>query len=242
MSEVLDLAIVASLVGDPARANILCALLDGRALTSGELAYAARVSPQTTSGHLGKLARAQLIEHVQQGRHRYYRLAGPQVSAMLESIMVVANSQPPRLRACRIDDRMREARMCYDHVAGKLGVAIADALQARGHVELTREGGEVTRAGEKFLNDLGISTLSLPRRRHFCKPCMDWSERRPHIAGAIGAALAQRLMTLGWLKRVRDGRTLVITPAGTRGLRETFGVSLGEEPRQMQPLHRQPAA
>jgi DNA-binding transcriptional ArsR family regulator/ribosomal protein S19E (S16A) len=229
MSEVLDMAAVAALVGDPARANILCALMDGRAFTAGELAYAAHVSPQTASGHLGKLAAAQLITSTPQGRHRYFRLAGAHVAAMLESIMAVAAIAPPRCRPVRIDAAMRNARLCYDHLAGCLGVGLADALRAGGHVERADDGGALTAAGEVFLREFGIEVEAARRsRRVFCRPCVDWSERRFHIAGAIGAALAQRLFTLGWIARVRDGRTLVITSAGRRNLAQTFGVLLPE--------------
>lgn len=238
MSEVIDMAAVASLVGDPARANILAALLDGRALTAGELAYAARVSPQTTSGHLNKLAAAKLIEPARQGRHRYYRLTGPHVAAMLESIMLVASLSPPRLRPIRIEQGMRQARLCYDHVAGELGVAIADALQDHGYVEMSGEGGEVTQAGSAFFLSLGINVRSLTGRRAFCKPCLDWSERRTHIAGALGAALAQRLIALGWLKRMKDGRALVVTTAGLQGLKEKFGIALDKRADHRHPPRR----
>ncbi len=156
MSEVLDIAAVAALVGDPARANILCALLDGRALTASELAYAAHVTPQTASGHLGKLSRANLIVPAQQGRHRYFRLAGAHVAAMIESISAVTAIAPPRLRPIRIDDAMRQARMCYDHVAGQLGVTLADALREHGHVEFADDGGIVTPSGEAFFAKMGI--------------------------------------------------------------------------------------
>jgi len=228
MSEVLDLAATAALVGDPARANILCALLDGRALTASELAYAAHVSPQTASGHLGKLAAARLIGVVAQGRHRYYRLAGPRVAAMLESIMNVAADGPrgyePRWRH---DEGLRNARTCYDHFAGRLGVALADALSTRGHLALSADGGEVTPAGMTFFSDFGIDIPDLRRRqRIFCRPCLDWSERRPHVAGSVGAALTRRVFDLGWVKRVRDTRALAITPLGEQGLREVFGVCL----------------
>jgi DNA-binding transcriptional ArsR family regulator len=227
VSEVLDIAAVAALVGDPTRANILCALLDGRALTAGELAYAAHVSPQTASGHLAKLAAAQLLTSSPQGRHRYYGLAGPHVAAMLESILAVAAIAPPRYRPIRIDDGMRTARMCYDHVAGRLGVGLADALRARDHVELGDDGGALTASGEAFLHEFGIDVAQARHsRRIFCRPCIDWSERRPHLAGAIGAALAQRLLGLGWITRMRDGRALVVTPAGRRDLERTFGVTL----------------
>jgi DNA-binding transcriptional ArsR family regulator len=243
MSEVLDMAAVAALVGDPARANILCALMDGRALAAGELAYAAHVSAQTASGHLGKLATAGLIASTPQGRHRYYRLAGPHVAAMLESIMQVAAVAPPRCRALRIDDDLRTARLCYDHIAGRLGVRLADALRTRGHVELSHDGGALTASGEVFLQGLGIDVESARHsRRIFCRPCIDWSERRPHIAGAVGAALAQRLLALGWIARVRDGRTLIVTPMGRRSLEQTFGVLLPELPiRGARPLVAVPA-
>jgi DNA-binding transcriptional ArsR family regulator len=243
MSEVLDMAAVAALVGDPARANILCALMDGRAFTAGELAYAAHVSPQTASGHLGKLAVARLIASTPQGRHRYYRLAGAHVAAMLESIMAVAAIAPPRCRPIRIDDAMRNARLCYDHVAGRLGVGLADALQRRGHVELGEEGGALTAAGEAFLREFGIDVEAARHsRRIFCRPCLDWSERRPHLAGAVGAALAGRLFALGWIARVREGRTLLVTPAGRRHLEQTFDVRLpAPETRGIRPRVAVPA-
>lgn len=230
MGEVLDMAAIAALVGDPARANILYALLDGRAFTAGELAYAAHVTPQTASGHLAKLAAARLITLSQQGRHRYYGLAGPHVAGMLESIMAVAAISPPRCRPMKIDERMRNARMCYDHVAGRLGVGLTDWLHAHDHVEFSDDGGALTAAGEAFLRDFGVD-IGDPRRsrRIFCRPCIDWSERRPHLAGAVGAALAARLFALGWIARVRDGRALVITPSGRRNLEQTFGFTLPDQ-------------
>jgi DNA-binding transcriptional ArsR family regulator len=227
MSTVVDLATIAALVGDPARANILCALLGGRALTAKELAYAARVSPQTTSGHLGKLTEGNLVVPLQQGRFRYYRLAGPLVAAMLESIMNVAAMLPPRARPIRMDPAMRTARLCYDHCAGLLGVGLADALRERGHIELTHDGGAVTLPGTQFLIDFGLDMEALRQhRRVFCGPCLDWSERRPHLAGAVGAALARRLFSLGWIERERGTRTLRVTGTGHTGLRETFGFAL----------------
>jgi DNA-binding transcriptional ArsR family regulator len=227
MSEILDMAAIAALVGDPARANILVALLDGRALTASELAYAAHVTPQTASGHLGKLASARLITAAQQGRHRYYRLAGRHVAAMLESISTVAAIAPPRLRPIRIDEHMRDARMCYDHLAGRLGVTLADALCEHRHIELSDEGGAVTPSGEAFFARFGVDLApSRQSRRVFCRPCLDWSERRPHIAGAVGAAIAQRLMDLRWIARKRDSRALTITPVGWRSIERTFGCSL----------------
>jgi DNA-binding transcriptional ArsR family regulator len=231
MSDALDMATVAALVGDPARANILCALLDGRALTASELAYAARVSAQTTSAHLGKLASANLIRALQQGRFRYYRLANPAVARMLEGIMNVAALAPPRFRplSTRVA-RMRTARLCYDHCAGHLGVGLARALCQGGHITLDDDGGEVTRSGEAFLGNFGIEVG--PLRKHarlFCKPCLDWSERRPHLAGALGAALARHLFALRWIERERDTRALHITPLGKSGLADVFGLVLPED-------------
>ena len=228
MSNAPQIAEVAALVGDPARASMLCALLGGRALTATELAFAAGVSPQTTSGHLGKLHAARLVVQMKQGRHRYYRLAGPQVGQMLEGIMNVALDGPPRFQPkSRIDEQMRQARTCYDHIAGVLGVALADHLTARDLVVLGAEAGEVTPAGLDFLAKLGVDlTAARAKRRVFCRPCLDWTERRPHIGGAVGAALAQRCLDLGWIARVRDHRALTITPAGRRGFQEFFEFSI----------------
>jgi len=223
-----QMAEVAALVGDPARANILCALLDGRALTASELAYAAGVSPQTTSGHLAKLHGARLIDLCKQGRHRYYRLAGPHVGQMLEGIMTVALTGPPRFQPrTRTDDQVRHARTCYDHLAGVLGVGIADCLVARDHVILGHEAGEITEAGAAFFAQMGVDLSGArAKRRVFCRPCVDWTERRPHIGGTVGAALATRCFQLKWVERVRDSRALTITPAGHHGLMDVFDLSL----------------
>jgi DNA-binding transcriptional ArsR family regulator len=222
------MAEVAALVGDPARANILCALLGGRALTASELAFSAGVSPQTASGHLGKLAAANLLSLMKQGRHRYYQLAGPPVGQMLESIMNVALTGPPRFQPkSKPDEMMRAARTCYDHIAGVLGVALAERLTDREFVLLGDEAGEVTPAGESFLSKLGVDlSHARAKRRIFCRPCMDWTERRPHIGGAVGAALATRCFELKWIERVRHSRALTITSAGCRGLADMFGLSL----------------
>ena len=228
MSSAPQIAEVAPLVGDPARANILCALLDGRALTATELAFAAGVSPQTTSGHLGKLAIARLILPMKQGRHRYYRLAGPHIGQMLESIMNVALEGPPRFQPkSKFDEQLRHARTCYDHIAGVLGVGLADRMTERGLLFLGDEGGEVTAAGTEFLSGLGVDLAGAhERRRVFCRPCLDWTERRPHIGGAVGAALANRCFDLKWIERRPDSRALTITPAGRRGLMQAFSLTI----------------
>jgi DNA-binding transcriptional ArsR family regulator len=228
MSAAPKIAEVAALVGDPARANILCALLGGRAITAAELAFAAHVSPQTASGHLAKLLSARLVVVMKQGRHRYYRLAGPHVGQMLESIMDVALAGPPRFQPrSNVDDAMRRARTCYDHLAGVLGVAVADRLIERAFVILGEEAGEVTPDGAGFLARLGVDlSAARTKRRVFCRPCMDWTERRLHIGGAVGAAIATRCFELKWIERVGGSRALAITPAGRRGLMSALGISM----------------
>jgi DNA-binding transcriptional ArsR family regulator len=218
------IAATAALLGDPARANILAALLDGRALTAKELAYAAHVTPQTASGHLAKLSEGGLLAAEKQGRHRYYRLASPLVGQMLEGVMAVAGPEPPRSSTWRGGEGLRMARTCYDHLAGRLGVALADSLLEQGHVALGSDGGEVTEVGKRFLDAFGASPA--PGRRVFCRPCLDWSERRPHLAGRVGAALASRCFELGWVAQQRDTRALAISEAGRQGFRETFGIVL----------------
>jgi DNA-binding transcriptional ArsR family regulator len=227
-----DLALVASLIGDATRANILAALLDGRALTASELAYFAHVSPQTASGHLARLIDGKLLTVLRQGRNRYYRLATPTVAQMLEGIMAVALEGPQRHRpSSKADDAMRMARTCYDHFAGKLGVGLADNLIERGYLVLTPEAGEVTEHGAAFLGDFGVDPASLrAKRRTLCRPCLDWTERRLHLGGTVGAALARRCFDLGWLTRMRDSRALTVTAAGRHGLEDVFGLSLDDAP------------
>lgn len=225
------LAEVAGLIGDVARANILSALMDGRALTAGELAWHAGVSPQTTSGHLAKLALARLVAVERQGRHRYHRLATPEVARAVEALMAVAAAGPPRHRPTGPrDEAMRAARTCYDHLAGRLGTSLADSLRERGHVVIADEGGDgaavVTEPGRRFLADgLGIE-LAVAGRRPLCRTCLDWSERRPHLAGRLGAALRQRCLDLGWIEAAKHSRAVAITPAGRRGFGELFGIVL----------------
>jgi DNA-binding transcriptional ArsR family regulator len=225
------IAEVGALMGDPTRANMLTALMDGRAWTAGELAFIARVSPQTASGHLAKLTGGGMLAVAKQGRHRYYRLASPEVARLLEVAGSVAANGPPRHRPpSRIDDALRRARTCYDHLAGQLGVAFADALVERDLILLDEEGGEVTPAGVEALGQFGVDVAEEARRRRiFCRPCLDWSERRPHIAGAIGAALASRCFELGWIERIRDSRAVRITGIGKEGLASQFGVQLADQ-------------
>jgi DNA-binding transcriptional ArsR family regulator len=225
---------VASLAGDPARAAMLHALMDGRALTASELARTASITPQTASGHLTRMTAAGLLQVEQQGRHRYHRLATPAVARMMESIMQVASSmdtlRPPPVTGPR-DAALRAARTCYDHLAGRLGVAIADALVTGGHVELTHDAGLVTDSGIALFTQLGIDAASLTagrgNTRVLCRPCLDWSERRPHLAGAIGAALCARSFEAAWIRRVAGTRAVEVTPKGWRLFRDTVGVQSG---------------
>jgi DNA-binding transcriptional ArsR family regulator len=244
MSEDPRLAEIAALVGDPARANMISALADGRALTAGELAYAAGVSPQTASGHLAKLAEARLLAVAKQGRHRYYRMATPLVGRMIESIMAVAANAPARYRPPgRFDAALRFARTCYDHFAGQLGVGLADGLCTHGHVVLSEDGGEVTETGVIFLSRFGLDFDALRRRRRvYCRPCLDWTERRPHLAGAVGAGLAARCFDLGWVKRRRDSRALTITELGRDGFRDSFGFIVPEDERGQKTSQERTAA
>ncbi|MFH5926201.1 ArsR/SmtB family transcription factor [Roseomonas xinghualingensis] len=214
-------------LGDPARLNMLAALMDGRALTAGELAGIAGVAPTTASGHLARLLEAGLLAMERQGRHRYHRLASPEVARVLEGLMALSAERsrtPPRaLRTGPRDMALREARTCYDHLAGRLAVGMADAMVVRGHLDLSPDGGALTEAGASFLERLGV-VLPVARGRPFCRPCLDWSERRSHLAGALGAALCRRCLDLGWMRRVPNSRALSVTPAGWRGLRESFGL------------------
>lgn len=225
------IAEIAALAGDPARANILTALLDGRSMTATELAYAARVTPQTTSAHLAKLVEGGLITASPSGRHRFFRLTSPKVAQMLESIVTVAVDNRPRFRPLsRQAAALREARVCYDHLAGVLGVRIAEAMTGRGYLVLEDEGGRVTEAGQQFLRELGVDLhIAGKGRRHLCRACLDWTERRPHIGGAIGAALAGRWLEMGWIRRAKDSRAVSVTPAGERGFRETLGINVTED-------------
>lgn len=217
---------IAALVGDPARANILTALMDGRALTASELAYFAHVTPQTASSHLAKLVEGGILTLAKHGRHRYFRLATPLVGQMLEGIMAVAGDGPARCGPrWRGGEELRFARVCYDHLAGDLAVQIADALAAQKHIILSDDGGEVTPDGEVLLTNLGIDVARLARqRRIFCRPCLDWSVRRPHVAGAVGAALFEQFLARGWLRRVKDSRALTLTAAGRQQLNDLFNL------------------
>ncbi|HEV2099960.1 MAG TPA: metalloregulator ArsR/SmtB family transcription factor [Stellaceae bacterium] len=220
------IAEIATLVGDPARANMLSALMDGREASAGELAYAAHVTPQTASAHLAKPVDARLLSGQRRGRNRYFRIASPEIARMIEGIMAVAVSRAPRYRpAWMRDDALRSARTCYDHLAERLGVALAGSLAGRGFLALDSDGGEVTQDGARFFEGFGLDLAGAAgKRRRFCRPCLDWSEQRLHLGGAVGAALAQRCFALRWIERIKDSRAVAITPQGREGFRASFGV------------------
>lgn len=222
------------LVEKPDCAAILAALMDGRALTATELSRIAGLTPQTVNSHLARLISAGVISVEEHRRRRYHRLARPEVSRLLEDAMPTAaddGSAPKReLVTGPRDAAMRRARTCYDHFAGRLGVTVADSLIARGAVELDSGAGVLTNSGATFLRHHGIEVTDerVTKRkssRPVCRPCLDWSERRPHIAGKLGAAICTHFFDKGFVRR-RDGvRTLEITPTGTHALREMFGIS-----------------
>jgi DNA-binding transcriptional ArsR family regulator len=205
--------------------------MGGQALTATELAYLAHVSRPTASEHLRKLVDAHLLGVHRQGRFSYYRIASPLVASMLESIKAVAALEvPPRYQPRSLrDDALRFARTCYNHLAGQLGVAIADALAADGHIVLADDGGEVTPGGEQMLTRFGVDLSPRGRgAKMFCRPCLDWSERRYHLAGHVGSEICRRCFELGWLARVRDARAVKVTASGRVGLRDTFGLEVGD--------------
>ncbi|EKF19222.1 ArsR/SmtB family transcription factor [Nitratireductor pacificus] len=214
-----DLAQIASLVGDPARANMLAALMNGGALTASELAAEAGVTLPTASAHLSKLSTGGLMRMTRQGRHRYYALADHQVAGMLESIMGVAASLGPKkvLPGPR-DNAMREARVCYDHLAGERGVAMFDAFVGRGLLAVSGEDVGLTERGTAFFCDFGIDIAAMQgRRRPVCRSCLDWSVRRSHLAGGLGAAVLERFVALGWARREKNSRVMHFTPPGRAG-------------------------
>lgn len=215
----------AALIGDPARAAILTALLDGRAWTASELCLQAGVGAPTTSAHLAKLVAGGLIAVVAQGRHRYYRLAGREVAAALEALMKIAAHTAPRKRQPGPRDAaMRRARTCYDHIAGELGVALFEGMQRARWIRDDGEGWALTPKGKaSVVSDLGIDLAKLTSpTRETIRPCLDWSERTEHLGGALGAALLERALEAKWVKR-SVGRVIELSPAG----RQAFGTALG---------------
>lgn len=233
MVTISSMAEVAALVGEPARAAMLQAMMDGRALTAGELAGVANITPQTASAHLGQLCSSGLVSVMQQGRYRYHRLASPQVAQLLESLMVVAAGTLTPRTGPR-DMSLRTARTCYDHIAGQLGVGIADAMKQQGFVEIDDDAGILTASGGEFLARQGITLEQSPERRRtralpLCRLCLDWSERRPHLSGRLGVELCRHSLELGWIRRRQGSRALDVTPEGRRVFRDIFQLEMYRE-------------
>jgi DNA-binding transcriptional ArsR family regulator len=221
-----SIAFLGALIAVPARANILSALFDGRALTASELAYAARVTPQTTSSHLAKLVDAKLLIVERQGRHRYYRLAGPEIADALEPLTLISPHTPvPARGRTTAVQQLREARYCYDHLAGRLGVLVTDAMLDRQLLIPRGRDFDLSPRGHKFCEELGIEPTKVKaQRRAFARPCLDWSERRPHLAGALGAAIAQVFLDRQWISKARTGRCVTVTEAGRKALGDRLGL------------------
>lgn len=206
---------ITALIADPTRAEMLLAMMDGRAFPASDLAAMAHVSPPTASHHLAKLIEGGLVEAVQQGRHRYHRLANPQVAELIEMLGAVPSPALPSKAGV-----LTYSRSCYDHLAGKLGVEIRQSLQSRDLIALDGDRYQVTREGERFFEDFGIDS-----RTSLAKTCIDWTERVPHLGGALGRAVMSRLLAREWIARGEIPRLIVVTPFGEEGLKETFGIS-----------------
>ena len=215
---------IAAAIGDPVRADMLTALLAGRALTATELANHARITKQTGSTHLRRLLDAKLIAVQAQGRHRYFAIANEDVAQLLERMIgVAADAVSVHVATGPREPALRKARVCYDHLAGEIAVAMYDSLLANHVLEFRGESLAIAPAGESWLTRFGIDLDCIrAQRRALCRTCMDWSERRNHLAGALGAALLQRMIDRGWAKRDRGSRLVIFRPSGERALQQAL--------------------
>lgn len=227
MESLPNVANIAALIADPARAAILNALLDGRAWTATELSIEAGVTPQTTSGHLAKLLDGTMVAVARQGRHRYYRLANSRIAHVLETLAVAAGgTTEPRGSKRAEAARLRDARTCYDHLAGRLAVQLVHSMIESGYLQTNAQDFIVSTRGEEFLGSLGIDlAVARKARRAFARQCLDWSEREPHIGGALGKALADRMFDEGWIERVSLSRRVILTKTGESALETHFRIS-----------------
>jgi len=219
------IAQIAALIGDPARANMLTALMSGKALTAGELAREAGISPQTASSHLKKLLDGGLLRVKGQGRHKYYGLSGEDVAHTLENLMgLAAGHGHLRTRTGPNDLEMREARVCYNHLAGSRGVQLFTSMRARGLLDVSDDLVSLTETGARFCTDFGIDLDDLNKSRApLCRPCLDWSERETHLAGKLGRAMLSRMEELGWLSRKPGRRIIQFSRSGSAKFSEQFG-------------------
>ena len=232
MPTINALSEIAALMGDPARAAMLQLLMDGRAHTASDLALSAGVTAQTASGHLARMVEASLLDARAQGRNRFYRLASGEVAHAIESLMALAGTRAApasKGAAWRRDPDLRFCRTCYDHLAGQIGIVVTDSLTQRGHLEPKGpRDWTLTNSGELFCTRLGVDLPGARNAstRHFARQCLDWSERRPHIAGALGSAIADTFFKKGWVERLRRGRTVRLTDSGRRALTSQFGATI----------------
>lgn len=229
MTTPTDLAAMARLLGDPARSAMMVALMGGSALAAGELARIGGITPATASGHLRQLVSGGLLAVVPQGKHRYYKIKGVEIAAMIEGLGALAGLAGPSATghpAWRHGGELRYARSCYNHLAGICAVAVHDAMVGRALLRDDDNGYALTDRGEAAFGGLGVD-LSTVRRssRGFARPCLDWSERRPHLGGALGAALLEACLCQGWVRRGDEPRLVCITPKGKRELSDRLGVS-----------------
>ena len=226
MQEGPDISRLAALIGEPARANILTALMDGRALTASELAEVAGVTLPTASGHLSKLTDGALLQERKQGRHKYFQLADGDVAAALEALMGLAAGRGlKRARPGPKDAAMREARVCYNHLAGRMGVQLFQSLAHRGVLVEQGEDVSLTPQGAEMLTEFGVDIDGLhASRAPLCRSCLDWSERRTHLAGSLGRAMLARFEALGWMRRDPKGRAIHVTQSGKAAFDAAFPV------------------
>lgn len=227
-----NLANVASIVSDPSRAAILTVLMDNRFHSAGELAYMARIKPQTTSYHLTKLIDSDLITVENQGRHRYFQIRNPEVAQIMETLLTL--SPPAQIRSLKQsteDRQVRYARTCYDHIAGYLGVQITEAFINKGFLTESNQEFLLTENGASFLTSFGVDiSMVRKKRRSFSHKCLDWSERRHHLAGALGNAILELFLELNWVKRLPKTRALEITPIGKKALMENLSFDVSKFP------------
>lgn len=233
MKEGPDIARLGALIGDPARANMLSAMMSGKALTASELAAEAGITAQTASSHLGKLVEGGLLAKTKQGRHRYFCLADDTVGALLESMMgLAALKGHTRVRTGPKDPALRKARVCYNHLAGQKGVQMFDALRTGGLLVAGIEDVELSAAGKEFVTSLGLDAKSLAStRRPLCKSCLDWSARRSHLAGTLGTALLDKFYEKGWASRITGTRIVEFTKTGERAFDALFPLEQREPGR-----------
>lgn len=219
-----DIARIAALIGDPARANMLTALMSGKALTATELSQEAGITLQTASSHLAKLDEGGLLMPRKQGRHKYFSLANDEVAHVLEALMgLAAGSGHLRTRIGPRDEELRKARVCYNHLAGHMGIQMYDSFLRQGFLDMSADGLTLTKTGASFVRDFGIDLDALTAKKSpLCRECLDWSERRSHLAGSLGRALLTQMENLGWAKRIPENRIVRFTKAGQAEFDATF--------------------